>query len=247
MKYIILLFCIIGFSFADSVKNDIDDLIINKNFTLNKKVEPIYLFANINIESSSLLRNIGELSNENRKNITTTLNSIIEEAKKGDICKGGSYSINPIINYDKGNRKTIGQNVDFMLNCKFIESSDLKNYNAFLANINKKISANKLLSLPQPSLFHNITDDEINTTKEEMFSEFLKDIKTIEDKYSKLANKICKINDISANDSYTPSPISRQMENTKMMATSEDSTATIAPVVNQKDIRIDVKLKLICK
>lgn len=246
MKYIILLFCIIGFSFANSVKND-NDLVITKNFTLNKKVEPIYLFANINIESSSLLRNIGELSNENRKNITTTLNSIIEEAKKGNICKGGSYSINPIINYDKGNRKTIGQNVDFMLNCKFIESSDLKNYNAFLANINKKISANKFLSLPQPSLFHNITNDEINATKEEMFGEFLKDIKTIEDKYSKLANKICKINDISANDSYTPSPITRQMENTKMMATSGDSTATEAPIVNQKDIQIDVKLKLICK
>ncbi|RAX52238.1 hypothetical protein CCY99_07550 [Helicobacter sp. 16-1353] len=245
MKKMILICCVAGLTFGQNISND--SLAIEKNFVLNKKIEPSYLFADIRIESSSLLRNIGELNDNDRKSITSTLNTIIVEAKKDDICKGGSYSINPIVNYDKNDRKTIGQNVDFTLNCKFLEKDGLAKYNDFLSKINKILSSNRLLTLPQPSIAYRITDDEINAAKETLFGEFLSHINSIETKYSTLAGKKCVVNSISTSDDYIPSPMPRALANAKMESSNADSTTAEAPIANEANITININLRFICK
>lgn len=239
MKIVALLSFIIGIIFAN-------DLVINKSFIINGKFQAKYLFTEININSSSLLRSRGELNNEIRRNITSSLNNVINEAKKGNICKGGGYSINPIISYDSNkNKTTSGQNIDFSLECKFL-SKDLSAYNSLLANINKIVSSNKFLNLSQPKLNHKITNEEINLFKEELFETFLSDLDKVEDKYSKLLNKKCIINEINTMDNnFAPMPIYKATN--KSMALIADSTISVEPIASDSNISIDINVGLICK
>ena len=224
-----------------------NDLTISKRFTTSKEIEPKFLFANIEIDSSSKLRNIGELKNTDREKITNSLNTIINEAQKGKVCKGGSFSITPIISYDNDKRKTIGQNVNFSLNCKFL-IEDLKSYNNLLSNINNIIEQNNLLSLPQPSIDYKITEDEIEQTKEALFDSFLGQITTIENKYSTLLNRKCKGSNINYEENLRASPITF-----RAMALAADSTNKIeastaaAPIMNTTRIAIDIMMQINCK
>lgn len=233
MKLVILISLLVNIIFAN-------ELVITKIFTLSKETEAKFLFSDINVISSSKLRNIGELSNKNRDKIINTINEIINEAKNTDICKGGSFYINPIISYDKGSRKTIGQNINFNLNCKFTKN-DLNIYNNFLSNIEKHIAKNELLALPQPSLNYRITEDEINNVKEELFDNFLSTISNIEDKYSNLVDKKCKANNINYGESpkIYPMPLSAKVQ---------DSTMSIsAPIQDKTRIDIEIVMQLNCK
>ena len=238
MRFLLIAGILINIIFAN-------DLIISKKFTASKDIEPKFLFANIEIDSSSKLRNIGELKNTDRKKIIDTLNNIISEAQNSTICKGGSFSITPIVNYDKDTRKTIGQNVNFSLNCKFlIDDKDV--YNSLLSSINKIIEKNELLSLPQPSIDYKITEDEIEQTKEELFDNFLGEILKIENKYSKLLNKECKADNINYNENLRASPIIfRAMAADSVNKLS--ATTASAPIVDTTRITIDITMQLNCK
>lgn len=218
---------------------------LTKNLNLSTTIKPMYVFSTITVESSSKLRNIGELNDTMRKSITTSLNSIIEEAKKEDICKGGGYAITPIINYNKSDRKTIGQNVEFNLECKFAES-DLGKYNNLLAKINQITTKNNLLALPQPKLTHRITNEEISGAKENLFESFLQDTQNIEQRYSKLLNKKCSINDINTQDNYSTIAPRMMMANAKLESMA-DSTFTTAPIADTTEVSINVNFKLLCK
>ena len=235
MKLILLVSIFVNIIFAN-------ELIITKTFTSSNETEVNFLFSDISIISSSKLRNIGELSSNNRDKITNTLNSIINAANKNDVCKGGSFSITPIISYDKDNRKTIGQNVNFSLNCKFIKD-DIDTYNKLLLDINNHIANNDLLALPQPSINYRITDDEINNIKEELFDTFLSKISQIEDKYSKILDKKCSANNINYGENLKIQPIQRNAKAQDFVM----SAATLPPIKDNTRIEIDITTQLICK
>lgn len=222
---------------------------ISKSFEVRDKLKPSFLFSTIRIESSSKLRNIGELKDETRANITTTLNNIIQESKKYEICKGGSYSINPIISHKDDKRSTIGQEVRFNMDCKFSENEDLATYNKLLKSINQIIAKNNLLALPQPQVSSQITQDEISAKKENMFLDFLNKTKEIESSYSSGLNLTCKINKINSRDDYMQDlmprvAMSKGVLNTTMEA---DSTHTKAPIIDDVDIAINVYVEMNCK
>ncbi|RDU57812.1 hypothetical protein [Helicobacter sp. MIT 99-5507] len=241
MRFILLASIFINIIFAN-------DLIITKKFTASKEIEPKFLFVNIEVDSSSTLRNIGELKNSDREKITNTLNSVINEAQSSKICKGGSFSITPIISYEKDTRKTIGQNVDFNLNCKFLKD-DLNTYNNLLSNINNIISQNKLLSLPQPSINYRITEDEIEQTKDDLFDEFIEKIVKIENKYSNILNRQCRSSNISYDEDLRAGPITfKAMAMADSSITANRSSAPVsAPILDTTRITIDVMVQLNCK
>lgn len=224
-----------------------DDIVISKSFIQSGIIKPTSLFANIRIQSSAKLRNIGELNQKDRGSITSTLNNIIQEAKTSEICTGGSYSITPIVSYKDDKRNTIGQNVNFTLNCKFTNDT-LHIYNALLKKINTNISENPLLTLPQPEVESQITQIEINTKKESLFTEFLATAPKIAKHYSTILNKTCIIKKINANDS-TSVAIPRQlMAKQAINATAEmDSTHTKAPISNEAEVEIHINVELNCK
>lgn len=224
-----------------------NEINISKSFIQSGVIKPTMLFANIRIQSSTKLRNIGELSQKDRGNITTTLNAIIQEAKTSEICTGGSYSITPIVSYKDDKRDTIGQNVSFTLNCKFV-NDDLKIYNALLKNINEKIENNPLLSLPQPETESQITQIEINAKKENLFADFLTKIPEITQRYSTLLNKQCEAKSISTKDnSSLQIPKNVSTKATINASTEADSTHTKAPISNEVEVEIYINLELNCK
>ena len=223
------------------------EIVITKSFIQRGIVKPQTLFATIRIDSSAKLRNIGELTQKDRASITTTLNAIIQEAKKSEICKGGSYSINPIISYKDDKRNTIGQNVEFALNCKFSEAQ-LGEYNALLKQINAKISNNTLLALPQPQIESRITQIEISAKKEALFAEFLGDMGKIVDNYAKLLGKTCDVRKISSQDSHSIQIPRAMMAKATLNATAEmDATHTKAPISEEVEVEIQVNLELACR
>ncbi|MGX3010200.1 hypothetical protein ACWIUD_01355 [Helicobacter sp. 23-1044] len=220
---------------------------ISKSFIQSGVVKPALLYANIRIESSAKLRNIGELKEKDRGAITTALNAIIQEAKKSEICTGGSYSINPIISYKNEARNTIGQSVDFSLNCKFTNES-LGEYNALLKNINDKIKQNPLLSLPQPQVQSQITQIEINAKKERLFEDFLAKSSEISAHYSQILRKKCGVAKISTNDIATIQKPRLLMAKSALNASAEaDTTHTKAPISDEVEVEIVINLVLNCK
>lgn len=223
------------------------EIVITKSFVQQGVVKPETLFATIRIDSSAKLRNIGELAQKDRASITSALNAIIQEAKGTEICKGGSYSINPIISYKDDKRNTIGQNVEFALNCKFSEAQ-LDTYNALLKKINAKVSKNALLALPQPEVQSRITQIEINAKKEALFAEFLGDMGKITDNYTKLLNKICEVRKISSQDSHSIQVPRYAMTRAALNESAEmDATHTKAPIAEETEVEIQVNLELSCK
>ena len=223
------------------------EVIITKSFIQSGVAVPEMLFATIRIDSSAKLRNIGELTQKDRASITTALNTIIQDAKKSAICKGGSYSINPIISYKDDKRNTIGQNVEFSLDCKFKEA-DLGAYNALLKTINAKISKNPLLSLPQPEIESRITQIEINAKKEALFAEFLRNMGQIVDNYAKLLGKTCEVQKISSQDSSSVQvPRFAMAKAVRNTSAEMDSTHTKAPISDEVEVEIRVNLELGCK
>lgn len=225
-----------------------NEITLSKSFIQSGVAKPALLFATIRIQSSAKLRNIGELTQKDRASITSTLNSIIQEAKKSEICTGGSYSITPIISYKDDKRNTIGQNVNWTLNCKFVDD-DLKAYNALLKTINESVEKNPLLSLPQPEVESQITQPEINAKKEMLFADFLTQLDEIRQNYSKLLNKTCEVRKINTKDSSSVQ-IPRNMALSKgaVNATAEmDSTHTKAPISNEVEVEIYIDLELVCK
>lgn len=224
------------------------DITISKSFKLTGMIKPKLLFANVEVIGSSKLRNIGELKDSDRGSITSTLNSIIQKVKKDEICKGGSYSINPIFNYKDDRRNIIGQELSFRLECKFDESK-IENYNAILKAINATISKNPLLALPQPQISSRITADEINAKKESLFNEFLGNINNIEEGYSKILNKTCSVSKISSSDDFSPAPLPRVMmsKSALNMSAEADSTYTNAPISADSEVAVNVALEIACK
>lgn len=223
------------------------EIIITKSFVQRGAVKPQTLFATIRIDSSAKLRNIGELTQKDRGSITTALNAIIQEAKKSEICKGGSYSINPIISYKDDKRNTIGQNVEFALDCKFSEAQ-LGEYNALLKKINAKVSKNALLALPQPEVQSHITQIEISAKKEALFAEFLGDMGKITDNYAKLLGKTCEVRKISSQDSHSIQVPRYAMAKAALNATAEmDATHTKAPISEEVEVEIQINLELACR
>ena len=244
MKKLALIFASI---FAFGALLNAGEVIITKSFVQSGVAVPEMLFATIRINSSAKLRNIGELTQKDRASITTALNSIIQEAKKSAICKGGSYSINPIISYKDDKRNTIGQNVEFALDCKFKEAS-LGAYNALLKTINAKVAKNPLLSLPQPEIESRITQIEINAKKEELFAEFLRGMGQITDNYAKLLGKTCEVQKISSQDSSSVQVPRFAMAKATLNASAEmDSTHTKAPISDEVEVEIRINLELGCK
>ena len=224
-----------------------DEISISKSFIQSGTAKPALLFANIHIQSSAKLRNIGELTDKDRGTITTTLNAIIQEVKESEICTGGSYSINPIISYRDEKRVTIGQNVDFALHCKFV-NEDLARYNALLKKINESIKKHPLLSLPQPAIESQITQVEINAKKEALFEEFLAKSGEITAHYSKILGKTCAVKQISTKDTSSAQIPRFAMAKAAMNATAEaDSTHTKAPISEDAEVEIVVNLTLNCK
>lgn len=225
-----------------------NEIVISKSFKEMGTIKPQSLFATIEITGSSQLRNIGELENSDRKSITNTLNSIIQDAKKDNICNGGSYSINPIFNYKDESRNVIGQDLRFNLECKFDENS-LSKYNAILKTINEKVSQNPLLMLPQPKITSRITQEEINSKKESLFTDFLSSINNIEASYSKTLNKTCSVTKIDSNDDFAPVPLARVMMSDAAVNASDDmdSTYTNAPIGADTEVSINVVLQINCK
>ncbi len=223
------------------------EIVITKSFVTQGSVKPMMLFATIRIDSSAKLRNIGELTQKDRGSITSALNAIIQDAKEAKICKGGSYSINPIISYKDDKRNTIGQNVDFALDCKFSEAN-LSEYNALLKKINAQVSKNALLALPQPEVQSRITQIEINAKKEALFVEFLGGVGKIVDSYAKLLSKTCEVRKISSQDSHSIQIPRYAMAKQALNATAEaDTTHTKAPISEEVEVEIQVNLELACK
>lgn len=248
VRKIVLMCALILALGANDAKEVEKGLLLNKSFEIIDFIKPEFLWTQISIVSSSKLRNIGELSQANRAKITENLNDIIQEAKKSDICKGGGYSINPIISYKENSRKTIGQELNFNLNCKFKENN-LAQYNELLATINAKISKNDLLSLPQPRLDSRITQEEISSKKEEIFMEFLKTIPNLEREYGAILNKQCKVVKVSAQDSFAPSPMPRiQMEEQMVnLSAAKDSTHTKAPIADEVSVNANLLVNFRCE
>lgn len=249
-------FFILAFVFLYA-NNDIDNnvssieddyILLHKSFIESKQIRPKYMFSDIVIQASNILRNKNLISNDDRKSISSSLNKIIDYASKSNFCSGGGYSIYPIIKDTKDTKQQgiVGHNVDFNLNCKFDENK-LNEYNMLITNINNEISKNKLLVFPQPKVNFKLTKEEVIKTKEDIFNNFLKKINTIMGDYSSLLNRNCNLYEINYmnDDSVSPRPaMSARYQNAM---NDLDTIEVNIPINDNTPISIDINIIAKCK
>lgn len=236
---------------ANKFENINDDkLLINKSFLESKKIKPRYLFSNVNIQASPILRASRTLSDKSRQLITSDLNEIINYAKNGDICTGGGYSIEPIISYDKNIQNIIGHNIIFGLDCKF-SNDKIDEYNSLLANISRVIARNELIILIQPKLNYRLTEEEILQAKDDIFNSFLEKVNIISANYSSYLNKKCETSRISTDNSANyparAAFMSTDTTSPTMSLTKLNATNTRAPVRGEITVNSNINVTFSCQ
>ena len=125
-----------------------DALCLYKNVSFSQNIMPNAYKASIRITESDTLRKGGEIESATKKDIANTLNDIITLSKRKGFCEGGNHDLRPNIQYKDGAaRDTVGYTLSFSLECD-VPSKQKKDYDAFIADIDKKsIKINILASL----------------------------------------------------------------------------------------------------
>ena len=126
-------------------------LCLYTNVSVSQNIMPNAYKANIRITESDTLRKGGEIEPTTKKDIANTLNDIIALSKKSGFCEGGNHDLRPNIQYKDGAaRDTVGYTLGFSLECD-VPSKKKKEYDSFIAEIDKKINKNKYLSFLAPN------------------------------------------------------------------------------------------------
>lgn len=207
------------------------------DFEVSKKISINSFVANPKFISSPKLETMINLSSDEKNSINETFSELISLAKDSGICTGGEYSINPLYNYNKSARTTVGQilNGDFI--CEFSKDK-LNIYNDFVKKANEIVAKNDLVKMNTPA----INPSSSKMTKEDKYELQGKMIQKINENAKKLSSELKKV--------CAPSEISFYFrENSPMprlMKASSFSEAS-APIVEDQKCQLRANVTFICK
>ncbi|AAP76658.1 SIMPL domain-containing protein [Helicobacter hepaticus] len=220
-----------------------DALCLYKNVSFSQNIMPNAYKASIRITESDTLRKGGEIESATKKDIANTLNDIITLSKRKGFCEGGNHDLRPNIQYKDGAaRDTVGYTLSFSLECD-VPSKQKKDYDAFIADIDKKINKNKYLSFLAPNVNIIATPQAWQEAQDKTFGGALKLAKESAQEYSKILDKKCTLVSADAiNNTLAP----REFAKVSNMSASSDVSWEL-PSPKEQEITAKIQVKYICK
>lgn len=221
-----------------------DALCLYKNVSFTENIMPNAYKANIRISESDMLRKGGEIEQSTKKDIANTLNEIITLSRQNNLCEGGNHDLRANIQYKDGAaRDTVGYTLNFSLHCD-VPSERKKDYDAFIASVDKKINKNKYLSFLAPNVNIIATPEAWQAAQDRAFSGALALANEHVEGYSKLVGKKCVL---AFADSLGSVPTPREaLKATNMSAPSADVGWEL-PTPKEQEVSVKIQAKYICR
>lgn len=220
-------------------------LCLYKNVSYSSNIMPNAYKATIRITESDTLRKSGEIESSTKKDIANTLNDIITLSKENGFCEGGNHELRPNIQYKDGAaRDTVGYTLNFNLECD-VPSEQKKQYDSFIANIDKKINKNKYLSFLAPNVSVIATPKSWQEAQDKAFGGALALAKDGEKHYSKILDKRCLLTSADGANSHIAQPEFRVAKTSNMSAYADVSWEL--PMPKEQEITAKIQVKYICK
>ncbi|WP_299548812.1 hypothetical protein [uncultured Helicobacter sp.] len=194
MRFIYFLFLCVVVSISASAET-----LIKQRLNVIIDVEPKQYSSNLVVSGSKELQKLKSLSLENKNAVIRTFNTINDFLRNDNICKGGSFAINPSYHYKDGKKTQEGFEADFALHCEFVESQR-QEYNAILEKIESEVSKNPFLVFAFPKIDLNISKEEFEKSDAFLNTELLKLALEKTKEYGKLTKKKCSIKEITLGD-----------------------------------------------
>lgn len=169
---------------------------INQTLSFSQELEAREFTSYINISASPKLRAMPNLNTNDKNKIIATYNAI--NAAKSAICKGGSFSLNPLFSHKDGRSIQSGFESNFSLECEF-NNTNKKEFDSLLNKIEKEVLANDFLEFTLPQINTRISQEDRANANKNANLELLKIAQKKAQEYSNQLNLNCKIGEISLN------------------------------------------------
>lgn len=169
---------------------------INQTLSFSQELEAREFTSYINITASPKLRALPSLNTNDKNKIIATYNAI--NAAKSAICKGGSFSLNPLFTHKDGRSIQSGFESNFSLECEF-EKAQKSEFDMLLNKIEREVLANDFLEFTLPQINAKISQKDRANANKKANIELLKIAQKKAQEYSNQLNLNCKIGEISLN------------------------------------------------
>ena len=218
-------------------------LCIYKNISFSQPIMPDVYKASIRITESDSLRKGGEIESSAKKEIANTLNDILNLNKEKGLCEGGNYDLRPNIQYKDGAaRDTVGYTLSFSLECD-VPSEQKKDYDNFIAAVDKKINKNKFLSFLAPNVTIIATPEAWQNTQDKAFAGALNLAKESQKELSGVLDKKCVL---AGADGVNNAIAPREFAKLSNMSASADISWEL-PAPKEQEVSAKIQVKYICK
>ncbi|WP_277640664.1 SIMPL domain-containing protein [Wolinella succinogenes] len=244
---IILLSLLLFFSFSLAKSEEsLEGFTLSREISLQEKVTPSRYLSNPSLRASEYLRNKPDLTSAEKAQITQALNQILDRVSKEKFCKGGSYSIDPLYEFNEGRQKLIGHQLFLNLSCT-LKNEEIARFNALINDIDKMASSSGFLLFSVPSLSATLSSEDIAMAKEAAYEKILALALDKAKEYSQIALKKCSL--IGVEFDSTPSMTPRIMSARLKSGDSMEGSAIEpgVPLVQEEDLPISAQVTYRCK
>lgn len=140
-----------------------------------------------------------ELSENEKENIENSFRQINQLIREKNICKGGSYNLEPTFSYKDGVKIPNGYKINAILECNVNENT-LNSYHDLLQRLDKIAKQSSSFSISIPALKPQFTKEELNLANEKLYDKLIEKSLNLNDYYSLKFNKKCEIKSIISHE-----------------------------------------------
>jgi len=135
-------------------------------------------------------------SAQDKQNIEQLFKSVLERAKKNNLCLSGTFSLSPTFQYANGQKIQRGQQIDGSIICN-ISKKDIETYRALLKDLDYMVLKSGYASLAISPLEPTLKDDEKDEIYKEIYDEIIQKAMELSTHYAQILHKSCTIKSIS--------------------------------------------------
>ena len=199
-----------------------------------------FLRADVSFWAKDALALKINLSNEEKTQITSTFNEILNRFKEENFCSNGSLSIEPSFSYENGVSSPKGQRLRANFECEFKEDR-LNSFNKLLEDVNLIVEKSEFIGVSVPALEAKFSKTILDENKEKLYSDLLKKAYSYEKTYSLDLNKTCILQDIKVGEGF-------ELSNQARMYSVKSANLDLqVPIIKEKEQSLNAKALFICK
>ena len=186
-RVVLLLFAFVMFAHAE--------MTIKQDLSVSAESETTKYRSLVRVSGSEALLNLKTLTLADKNDIIKTYNAINAFLGKNSICKGGSFSIEPLYENKNGARMQVGFESQYSLECVFSEIQNSE-FQRILRTIESEVGKNKYLSLGVSRIEKVLDEQALEILTEQLNARLLEFALQKAKEYSNLSHRKCNVKSI---------------------------------------------------